>query len=82
MTVVTEPMPLTLDAAFWLRVYASRQRVEDDRERAAGTGRRRPVGGGAVRAVPLSHSAAMKSARAELATLARAVDNLHVAVLP
>src|SRR6476646_2648423 len=28
-----EPMPLTLDAAFWRRVYADRQRVHDERER-------------------------------------------------
>lgn len=75
-------MPLTLDAAFWRRVYADRQRVEDERERAAGTARRRPADGRAVRAVPLSHAAAMKSARAELTTLARAVENQHGAVHP
>lgn len=73
-------MPLVLDAAFWRRVYAERQRAEDDRERAAGTGRRGPAGSGPVRAVPLSHEAAMKSARAELNTLARTIENLHEAV--
>ena len=75
-------MPLTLDAAFWRRVYANRQRMEDERERAAGTARLRPAGGRAVRAVPLSHAAAMNSARAELAAVARAVENLHGVVHP
>ncbi|WP_433609329.1 hypothetical protein [Prescottella agglutinans] len=75
-------MPLTLDAAFWRRVYADRKRVEDERERAARTGRRRPAGDDAVRAVPLSHAAAMNSARAELTTVARAVENLHGVVHP
>ncbi|MBP0079269.1 hypothetical protein B0F69_20555 [Rhodococcus hoagii] len=77
-----EPMSLTLDAAFWRRVYADRQRVEDERARVTRTGRRRPVGDDAVRAVPLSHTAAMKSARAELTRVARAAENLHGVVHP
>ena len=75
-------MPLTLDAAFWRRVYADRQRVEDERAQAARPDRRRRTGDAAVRAVPLSHGAAMKSARAELATVARAVENLNEVVHP
>lgn len=77
-----ELMPLTLDAMFWRRVYADRQRVDDERERAAGLDRCRPVGDAAVRAVPLSHAAAMSSARAELDAVARAVENLHRVVHP
>lgn len=77
-----EPMSLTLDAAFWRRVNADRRRVHDERERVARTGRRRPLEEDAVRAVPLSHAAAMNSARAELAAVARAVENLHEVVHP
>jgi len=79
-----EPMPLPLDAAFRRRVYANRQRVKDDRERVPGTNRRWPDDGGAVqgRVIPLSHATAMKSARAELATHARSIENLHGAIHP
>jgi len=77
-----ESMSLTLDAAFWRRVYADRQRMEEEREWAARPDRRRRVGDVGVRAVPLSHFAAMKSARAELTVVARAVENLHGVVHP
>ncbi|WP_156112041.1 hypothetical protein [Prescottella defluvii] len=77
-----EPMSLTLDAAFWRRVNADRQRVHDERERATRTGGRRPVEDDAVRAVPLSRAAAMKSARAELTAVARAAENLRGVVHP
>lgn len=77
-----EPMPLTLDAAFWRRVYADRQHLKDASAQAVRNGRCRPADDATVRAVPLSRAAAMKSARAELATLARAVENLNGVVHP
>jgi len=77
-----ESMSLTLDEAFWRRVYADRQRLEEERERTARLDRRRRMGDAGVRAVPLSHTTAMKSARAELTAMARAVENLHGVVHP
>lgn len=77
-----EFMSLTLDAAFWRRVYADRQRLDDEREWEARSDRRLRFGDTGVRAVPLSHTAAMKSARAELTAVARAVENLHGVVHP
>jgi hypothetical protein len=78
-------MAHTPDALFSRRVRADRQRLDDNRGPFDGAGTR-PAGGPAMTAAPQpvsrSHAGSMKSARAELATRARSVDQLHDTLHP